>query len=140
MTNDALGGDDFQEVPRLRRRAPIRYEDERRQDDRRSWEVRMRTEIPEFHGSLQPKEFLDWLCTTEEVLELKRVPEEMKVPLVATRLQGRATSWWQQFKLIRSWLGKQKVATLEKMKKHIRSTFLPYNYKRLMYQRLQNLR
>ena len=26
------------------------------------------------------------------------------------------------------------------MKKHMRGTFLPYNYQRLMYQRLQNLK
>ena len=62
-------------------------------EDRRRWETRMRTEIPEFHGSLQPKEFFDWLATVEEILEFKGVPENKRVPLVATRLRGRATTW-----------------------------------------------
>ena len=53
----------------------------------------MRTEVPEFQGSLQPKEFIDWLCTAKEVMEFKGVPEEMKVPLIATRLRGRAAAW-----------------------------------------------
>ena len=37
-------------------------------EDRRRWETRMRTEIPEFHGSLLPEEFLDGLATVEEIL------------------------------------------------------------------------
>ena len=100
----------------------------------------MRTEVLEFQESLQPEEFIDWLCTTEEILEFKRVPKEIKVPLVVTRLQSRAAAWWQQLKLTRNWSGKKKITTWKKMKKHLRGTFLPYNYQRLMYQRLQNLR
>ena len=53
----------------------------------------MHTEVLEFQGILQPEEFIDWLCTTEEVIEFKGVPEEMKVPLIASRLQGRAVAW-----------------------------------------------
>ena len=90
--------------------------------------------MPEFQGRLLPKELIDWLCTAEEVMEFKGVPEEMKVPLIATRLQGRATTWWQQFKMTRSRLGKSKVTIWEKMKKHLRATFLPNNYQRIMYQ------
>ena len=120
-------------MPRLRHRAPIRYEDERRQDDRRLWEAGFRTKVPEFHCSLQLKEFIDWLCATEAVLEFKGVPEDMKVTLVATRLRGRAAAWWQQSKLTRNQLGKLKITTWEKMKKHLCSTFLPYNYLWLMY-------
>ena len=55
----------------------------------------MRTKVPEFQGSLQLEEFIDWLCTAEEVMEFKGVLEEMKVSLVAIRLWGRATAWWQ---------------------------------------------
>ncbi|KAK9107814.1 hypothetical protein Syun_023825 [Stephania yunnanensis] len=36
--------------------------------------------------------------------------------------------------------GKAKITSWEKMKKHLRAEFLPYNFQRLMYQRLQNLR
>ena len=88
-------------------------------EDRRWWETGMRTEILEFHGSLQPKEFLDWLATVEEILEFKGVPENKCVPLVATRLRGRATAWWQQLKLTCTRLGKEKIATWDKMKKHM---------------------
>ena len=88
----------------------------------------MRTEISEFHGSLQAEENLDWLATVEEILEFKGVQENKCVPLVATRLRGRATAWWQQVKLTHTRLGKSKIVTWEKMKKHMRSAFLPYNF------------
>ena len=66
----------------------------------------MGTEVSEFQGSLYPEQFIDWLCTAKEVIEFKEVLEDMKVPLIATRLRGRAAVWWQQFKLTRSQLGK----------------------------------
>ena len=93
----------------------------------------MRTEIAEFHGSLQPEEFLDWLATVEEIFNFNGVPENNWVPLIPTRLQDRATTWWQQTKLTRNRLGKSKIMTWEKMKKHLRAEFMPYNFQRLMY-------
>ena len=82
-------------MPRPRHTPPVHFKEERRQDDRRMWESGMRTEVPEFQGSFQPMEFIDWLCIAEEVMEFKGVPKEMKVPLIATRLQSRAAVWWQ---------------------------------------------
>ena len=46
-------GDDFKEIPQQRRRDHIRYEEEMRHDDRRTWESGMHTKVPEFQGSLQ---------------------------------------------------------------------------------------
>ena len=94
-SDEGLRGDDYREVPRPRLRPPVCFEEEMRQDDRRVWESSMRLEVPEFQGSLQPEEFIDWLCTAEEVMEFKGVPEEIKVPLITIRLWGRATAWWQ---------------------------------------------
>ena len=71
----------------------------------------MQTKIPKFHDSLQPEEFLDWLATVEEILEFKGVPANKCVPFVAKRLRGRATAWWQQLKLTRTRLGKEKINT-----------------------------
>ena len=128
-TGDDIGSVDeeyYDELPRRRGRPRV-------EEDRRRWETGMRTEIPEFHGTLQPEEFIDWLATVEEILEFKEVPDDRRVQLVATRLRGRATAWWQQMKLTRCRLGKSKIVTWEKMKKHLRVAFLPYNFQRVMY-------
>ena len=72
---------------------PRRRQRDAMEEDCRRWEMGMRTEIPEFHGSLQPEEFLNWLDTVEEILEFKGVLKNKRVPLVATRLRGRAATW-----------------------------------------------
>ncbi|XP_022019164.1 uncharacterized protein LOC110919194 [Helianthus annuus] len=107
----------------------------------RRWDSGIRIDIPEFDGSsLNPEGFIDWLATVEEVFEYKEVPENKRVALIATRLRGRAFAWWQQLKLTRNWLGKSRIVTWTKMKKCLRSNFLPHNFQRLMYQRLLNLK
>lgn len=42
--------------------------------DNRRWEFGFKLDLPEFTGGLQPEEFLDWINTTEELLEFKKVP------------------------------------------------------------------
>nr|GEW45726.1 hypothetical protein [Tanacetum cinerariifolium] len=68
----------------------------------------MRVNIFEFDGStLNPEGFIDWLVAVEEVFEFKEVPENKRVSLIATKLRGRASAWWQQLKLTReSWKAK----------------------------------
>lgn len=66
--------------------------------DNRNWESGFRLDLPEFSGSIKPDELLDWISPVEEHLTFKQVPDDMRVPLVATRFKGRASSWWQQVK------------------------------------------
>ena len=143
--NPETGGDSDgeEEIPQPQRRQRPPEAGDRagdRVEDIRRWETGMRTEVPEFQGSMLPEEFLEWMGIVEEILEFKKVPEREKVALVATRLRGRAAAWWQQLKLNRNRSGKQKIAEWEKMKRKLRAEFLPHNFQRLMYQRLQNLR
>ena len=81
------------------------------EEDRQCWETKMRTKIPEFHGNLQLEEFLDWLAIVEEILEFKGVPANKHMPLVAMRLRGRPTAWWQQLKFTHTRLAKEKIST-----------------------------
>lgn len=98
-----------------------------------------RVEIPEFSGNLSTKEFLDWLSSIEEILEFKRIPEDQCVPLIASRFKNRAMAWWQQIKEPRRRAGKQCINTWERLKKHMRRAFLPYNYECTLYNKLQSL-
>ncbi|XP_033144892.1 uncharacterized protein LOC117133039 [Brassica rapa] len=104
------------------------------------WERSFRVDIPEFHGGLRGDELLDWLISVEEILEFKQVPIHRRVPLVATRFRGHAATWWKQLKTTRSRTGKAPINSWDKLTKHLRQTFLPHNYERTMYTKLQNLR
>ena len=45
-----------------------------------------KVEIPEFQGSLELKDFIDWLNTVERVFDYYEVMDENKVKLVTIRL------------------------------------------------------
>ncbi|GKF12611.1 hypothetical protein Tco_0050537, partial [Tanacetum coccineum] len=66
-------------------------------EDNRRWEFEMRVNIPDFAvDTLSPEGFIDWLVAVEEVCEFKEVLENKRVLLIATKLRGRASAWWQQ--------------------------------------------
>nr|GEU95072.1 reverse transcriptase domain-containing protein [Tanacetum cinerariifolium] len=46
-----------------------------------------------------------------EVFEFKEVHENKRVLLIATKLCGRASAWWQQMKLTRDRVGKSKITS-----------------------------
>lgn len=83
---------------------------------------------------------MDWIGAVKEILYFKDVPDKKRIFLVATQFRGRATTWWQQLKVSLSRARKEKIALWEKLKKHMKRTFLPYNYIRNIYQHLQKLR
>ena len=49
-------------------------------------------ELPEFHGSLNPNEFIGWLNALERVFDYYEVSDEKKVKLVSIRLKGQAST------------------------------------------------
>ncbi|GJW91386.1 putative nucleotidyltransferase, ribonuclease H [Tanacetum coccineum] len=55
-----------------------------------------------------------------EVFEFKEVPENKRVSLIATKLRGRASAWWQHLKQIRERVGKPRITSWQKMKKCMR--------------------
>ena len=126
----------------VRNVAPAEHQLNRRehQPEERRWDMGFRVEIPEFNGNLNTEEFLDWLSSIEEILEYKRVPGDQCVPLIASRFKNRAMAWWQQIKESRRRAGKPRIETWERLKKHMRRAFLPYNYERTLYNKLQTLR
>ncbi|GJY41188.1 putative nucleotidyltransferase, ribonuclease H, partial [Tanacetum coccineum] len=79
----------------------------------------MRVNIPDFAGdTLSPEGFIDWLVAVEEVFEFKEVPKNKRVSLIATKLHGKASTWWQQLKLTRERVGKPRITSWQKMKKN----------------------
>ena len=106
----------------------------------RRWEMGFKVELPEFHGGVRGEELLNWLVAVQEILEFKRVPEQRKVALVATKFWGKAASWWLKLKTTQARTGKTNIDTWENLEKVMRKSFLPYNFDRTMFTRLQNIR
>ncbi|GKA88519.1 putative nucleotidyltransferase, ribonuclease H [Tanacetum coccineum] len=137
LSENPFGEDDDSSSDDQSGRRPRRNQ----REDNRRWESGMRVNIPDFAGdTLSPEGFIDWLVAVEEVFEFKEVPKNKRVLLIATKLRGRASAWWQQLKLTRERVGKPRITSWQKMKKCMRANFIPHNYQLQMYQRLQILK
>ena len=132
--------------------APLRQQNARHREDTNddlssdddkddsSWKSCFKLEIPLFNGSTVAEDLLGWFVTVEEILELKNIPRDQCVPLIAIRFRDRAASWWYQNKTRRARSEKTKIHTWGKLKREMQNFFLPYNYEQLMFQKFQNLR
>uniref|UniRef100_A0A0D3CPY2 Retrotransposon gag domain-containing protein n=1 Tax=Brassica oleracea var. oleracea TaxID=109376 RepID=A0A0D3CPY2_BRAOL len=104
------------------------------------WEASFKSDIPEFQGTLNLEDFIDWLNMVEEILEFRQVPDDARVSMVVTRFKGQAMAWWQQLKESRRQANKACINSWDRLTKHMRRGFLPFNYERTLYNKLQNLR
>ena len=73
----------------------------------------MKVEIPEFDGKSHPDDFIDWLHTMERVFDVKPLPDEQNVKLVALKLRKHASIWWEHVKNRRARKGKPKIHSWE---------------------------
>ncbi|GJZ99408.1 reverse transcriptase domain-containing protein [Tanacetum coccineum] len=119
-------GFDGEENP-FGRRPPPQARPQNRGDILRSLGVRV--EISEFTGTAQPDEFIYWISTVERVFDLRDIPDNLKVKVVAIKLRKYASLWWDHVKQKRRQQGKSRVETWDKMKKLLRAKFLPINYR-----------
>ncbi|VFQ83899.1 unnamed protein product [Cuscuta campestris] len=99
-----------------------------------------KVDIPIFEGKYDPDEFLEWLETVERVFDFKEVSDEKKGKIVALKFRKYASTWWSNIKTKRSRDEKPPVDTWQKMKTLLKKKFLPTEYVRENFARLQTLR
>ena len=57
-------------------------------------DYRMKVELSSFDGYLDMESFLDWILEVEHFFEYMEIEEGKKVKLLAYRLKGGASAWW----------------------------------------------
>ena len=73
------------------------------------WKPNIKLDLPKFQGSLNPKEFVDWLNQIESIFEYYEVQDSKKVKLVSIKQRGRTLAWWEQLQVQRVRRGKGKI-------------------------------
>jgi len=68
------------------------------------------------------------------------IPEDKKVKLVTYRLLGEAFAWWEQLQITRLRQGKGMIQTWAKMKRLLRSRYLPPDYEQILFKQYQDCR
>ncbi|VFQ73775.1 unnamed protein product [Cuscuta campestris] len=99
-----------------------------------------KVDIPTFEGKNDPDEFLEWLETVECVFDFKEVSDEKKVKIVALKFRKYASTWWTNTYTKRRRNGKEPVSTWTKMRSLLMKKFLPAEYIRENFAKLQTLR
>nr|GEY01131.1 RNA-directed DNA polymerase [Tanacetum cinerariifolium] len=65
------------------------------------------------------------------------IPEDQRVRLVACRLKGCASAWWERLQVKRYREGKQPIRTWYRMKQLLQKDFLPPDYEQILFQQYQ---
>ncbi|XP_072084429.1 uncharacterized protein [Arachis hypogaea] len=103
-------------------------------------DLEIKIDIPEFEGRIQPHDFIDWLCTVKRVFELKDIPDDKCMKLVAIMLKKHASVWWKNLKHQRKREGQSKIKTWDKIHRELRKKFLPENYRQEVFIKFHSLK
>jgi hypothetical protein len=112
----------------------------RNMGEREPQTFRMKMDLPSFNGQLQIEGFLDWLAVVERFFDYMEILEDKKVKLVAYRLMGGASAWWEQLQLTRTRQRKGMVQTWAKIRRLLRARYLPPDYEQILFQQYQDCR
>ena len=103
-------------------------------------DYKMKIDLSTYNGKRDIESFLDWIKNTENFFNYMDTLERKKVHLVALKLRGGASAWWDQLEINRQKFGKPPIQSWEKMKKLLKARFLPPNYEQTLYNQYQNCR
>ena len=69
--------------------------------ERDSGDFRLKVDIPFFSDNLNIEDFIDWIADIDKFFDYMEVSEEKRVRLVACRLKGNASAWWERLQNMR---------------------------------------
>ncbi|RVW70926.1 Retrovirus-related Pol polyprotein from transposon 297 [Vitis vinifera] len=101
---------------------------------------KVRLEIAEFYGKLNPTAFLDWIMSMEDYFDWYAMPENRKVRFVKAKLKGAARPWWHNIENQAHRTGQPPIDTWDEMMLKMKEHFLPTDYEQLMYTKLFSLK
>ncbi|KAA0054966.1 transposon Ty3-I Gag-Pol polyprotein isoform X1 [Cucumis melo var. makuwa] len=127
---------DNDDINEFRRHRYVQNERQQRENS----EYKMKIDLPSYDGKRNIENFLDWLKNTENFFAYMGTTKNKKVHLVALKLKGGASAWWDQITVNRQKQGKHPIRSWEKMKKLMKQRFVPPNYEQTLYTQYQNCR
>ena len=96
--------------------------------------------VPKFVGSTDVEEYLNWELKVEKLWRMHEYTEDRKIKLASSEFDDYALLWWDNFVQSRIEDGERPIVTWRAMKEEMRARFVPRNYIRSLYDKLQNLR
>ncbi|XP_074283248.1 uncharacterized protein LOC141607798 [Silene latifolia] len=100
----------------------------------------LKVEIPEFSGSLNPDDLLEWIRVIEEFFYYKGYTDVKAFKVVVLKLKGYASLWFDNLKHQRFREGKEPLMSWSKHKKKMLVKFVSKDYNQDLFIKLSKLR
>jgi hypothetical protein len=101
---------------------------------------RVRIEVPNFHGKLDPYAFQDWLTSLEDYFEWFGLAPTWQVQFVKMKLKGQAWVWWQSVEEHLNRLRRPPIVDWDEMKLKLQEKYLPVDYEEVLFEEMLLLR
>ncbi|XP_074293034.1 uncharacterized protein LOC141619927 [Silene latifolia] len=88
----------------------------------------IKIDFPEFNGSLNPDDFLEWLRSMERIFEFKGYNDSKKFKVAILKLKGYASLWYEGMKNQRLRGEKGPIKSWDKLKNKIKTKFITTDY------------
>jgi len=89
---------------------------------------RMKVDVPDFLGKLEPNVFEDWLTAIKDYFDWFSVSEDRKVRYVRMKLKGHARAWWGSVEEQLQRTHRSTVSNWAEMKERLKEKYLPIDY------------
>src|SRR4051812_3706576 len=96
--------------------------------------------IPKFEGSTDVEDYLTWELKMDKIWHLHDYSEDKKIKLASSEFDGYALRWWDSVLTEIQETGDQPIRTWCDMKAVMKARFVPTNYLRSVYDKLQQLK
>jgi len=101
---------------------------------------RMKVNVLDFFGKLEPNAFEDWLTAIEDYFDWFAVSEDRKVRYVRMKLKSHARAWWGSVEEQLRRTRRPTISNWEEMKERLKEKYLPIDYEQMMFEEMLQLR
>ena len=108
-----------------------------RNHDREGGDFILKVDISYFNANLNIEAFIDCKADINKFFDYMGVPEEKRVRLVACRLKGCVSAWWERLQNRRIREGKHPIRTWFRMKQLLKKDFISSYYEQILFQQYQ---
>jgi hypothetical protein len=101
---------------------------------------RVRVDVPDFHGKLEPYAFQDWITSLEDYFDWSGLSLDRRVRFVKMKLKGQARVWWQSVEEHLQRLRQPSISDWGEMKMKLQEKYLPIDDEESLFEELVLLR
>ena len=100
----------------------------------------MKVELPSFNGNVSIEEYLDWVSEVEKFFDYMDTADDKQMCLVAYKLKGGASAWWDRVQLNHTHERKLPIRSWRRMKRLMEDRFLTPDYQQELFRQYQDYR